>query len=189
VPRKIDEEQLFKAVLQIWVRKGYAGTTTKRVAESAGVNEATLYRRYGDKAELVCRALSDQIERVPLRQLQATDDVRHDLLAIVDAYLQTHQQVGNVFPLLMIEVARHPELLPALESGWVNVGAVVQIVAHHQARGALREEPPMNAANALLGPLFVQLLMAQAQPDRIGAVDITSYVDGFLRGRATTTKG
>ncbi len=183
MPRRIDEARLFEAVLQLWLAEGYAGTTTRAVAARAGVNEATLFRRYGDKAGLVVAALSAQLERVPIRALRPTEDVQADLVAIVEAYLQTHLQVGALLPLLMVEVPRHAELRPVLEVAWTNVGALRRVVEHHQARGALRAEPPLQAVTALIGPLFAAGMFASAQPDLVAEVDIEAHIRGYLGGR------
>lgn len=184
MPRQIEEARVFDAVVELWVREGYAGTTTKAIAANAGVNEATLFRRYGGKAELVRVALVAQLEGVPLRTLAATDDLGADLSRVVEGYLETYRQIGAVFPLLLIEVARHPELRPALGAAWTNVGALLEIVAHHQARGALREEPPLLTMLSLIGPLFVIGLVRQAQPDLPVEVNVEAHVQAFLHGRA-----
>lgn len=184
MPRQIDEARLFEVVLQAWVRDGYAGTTTRGVATAAGVNEATLFRRYGDKGGLVCAALTHELRGVPLRGLVATNDLRADLLGIVKAYQATQAAVGAAFPLLLVEAARHPELRPAFEAAWANIGGLLQILVHHQSRGTLRPEPPLAALSALLSPLFVAGLMGRAQPDRPVPIEPAAHVDGFLVGHA-----
>ena len=186
MPRQIDELRLFEVVTELFVCQGYSGTTTKVIAARAGVNEATLFRRYGGKAELVCAALRDRLEQVPLRSLVATDDLAADLVQVVEAYLQTYRQVGAVFPVLLVEAARHLELRRALEVAWFNIQAVVRIVAHHQARGSLREESPLLAVSALIGPMFVVGLVQRVQPEMPLQVDVEAHVRGFLEGRAVS---
>ncbi len=183
MPRRIDEARLFEAVLQLWVSEGFAGTTTKAIATRAGVNEATLFRRYGGKAELVVTALGARLATVPLRSATASDELEADLVHIVEAYLQTYRQVGAVFPLLLVEAARNPELRPALEVVRENIEVVVGIIAHHQARGSLREENPLTTAMALLSPLFVAGLTQAALPELPLAIDTAAHVRGFLAGR------
>lgn len=184
MPRQIDEAQVLEAALARFVADGYAGATTKEIAAEAGVNEATLFRRFGGKAELVLAALRAALQAVPLRGLRPSEDLEADLLRVLEAYQQTYAQVGAVFPLLMVEAARHPELRPALDEAWTNLSAVFAIFAHHQARGALREEPPLVAANALLGPLLAMGLFAQALPGRpLPPIDPAALVRGFLEGR------
>lgn len=184
MPRQIDEPHLFDAVTDLFVSEGYTGMTTKVIAARAGVNEVTLFRRYGGKADLVCAALRARLERVPLGSLVAADDLEADLVRVVEAYWETYRQVGAVIPLLLVEATRHPELRPALEVAWTNIHAVARIVAHHQARGRLRQESPFLAVLALVGPMFVVGLARQAWPELPLQTDAEAHVRGFLQGRA-----
>ena len=181
MPRRIDEQQLFDAVLALWVERGYSGAPTKVIAERAGVNEATLFRRYGGKTELFLATIRARLLQVPLRQLAPTDDVVHDLLRIVEAYRETQRQVGDVFPLLLLDIARHPELRPALEVAMENIGFALRVVEHHQAAGALRQGAPFQALNALIGPLFALGLFGGATGIAL-PLDPESHVRAYLEG-------
>jgi AcrR family transcriptional regulator len=183
MPKKINEDRVFEATLKLWLDQGYAGTTTKQIAKLAGVNEATLFRRYGDKAELVVRAISRPLQNVPLRALTITGDVELDLKNIVESYLETHQQVGAVFPLLLVEASRRPELRPALEVAWENVGFLIRTIEHHQAQGTLQREDPLTLLASLIGPLFVFGIVGRMHPD-VPTIDVEDQVRAFLHGRA-----
>jgi AcrR family transcriptional regulator len=182
MPRRIDEEGLFDTVVELWAREGYTGMTTRAVAEHAGVNEATLFRRYGGKAELVVAALQRRLASVPLKDVAATGDLRSDLLAVVQAYEQTFAQVGAVFPLLLVEAGRHAELRPALQTANENLQSVIRVIVHHQAAGRLRSEDPMVTTMTFLGPLFVRGLTAAVNPG-LPPLHREEHVDGFLVGR------
>ncbi len=183
MPRRIDERKVFEAVLRLWVDRGYAGTTTRQIAQHAGVNEATLFRRYGDKAKLVRMAIRRPLQTVPLRTLTATSDVEADLIQIVKSYLETNEQVGVVVPLLLMEASRHPELLPVLDIAWENMGFPIRVLEHHQARGALQEGDPFTMLIALIGPLFV-VGMFRGVHLELPVIDIEGHVQAFLHGRA-----
>ena len=45
--------RILAATREIFERNGTRGTTTREVAERAGVNEATLFRHFGSKAALI----------------------------------------------------------------------------------------------------------------------------------------
>src|ERR1700743_224490 len=45
--------RILPATREIFERTGTRGTTTREVAERAGVNEATLFRHFGSKAALI----------------------------------------------------------------------------------------------------------------------------------------
>ena len=42
-------ERIFSAAREIFALKGPHGTTTREIADRAGVNEATLFRHFGNK--------------------------------------------------------------------------------------------------------------------------------------------
>ncbi len=185
MPKLIDEGRVFTAVLEVFVTKGYAGSGTKEIARLAGVNEATLFRRYGSKAELVVAAARAHLREVPLRELRATGELEQDLLLIVEAYLETNARVGAVIPVLLVEAARHPELAPALQTVWENLSPMLGIIERHQASGALQRESPLATMAALIGPLLAMGMFRQANPGQsLFDADAQHHVRCFLQGRA-----
>ncbi|MGB5809126.1 MAG: helix-turn-helix domain-containing protein, partial [Polyangiales bacterium] len=56
-------EVLLEATSQVLVDRGYAGLTTTRVADRAGVSVGTLYQYFGDKGTLVRALHKSHIER------------------------------------------------------------------------------------------------------------------------------
>ena len=186
MPRKIDEKRLFETVLRLWVDRGHVGTTTKQIAKLAGVNEATLFRRYGNKGKLVLSAICESLRNVPLRTLIATDDVEADLRHTVETYWKTQQLVGPIFPLLLVEASQHSELRPALKIAWENNGFMIRMLEHHQDRGTLQKENPLTMLASLIGPLFTAGLFLRAQLPVLPTLDVEEHVRKFLHGRANT---
>jgi AcrR family transcriptional regulator len=52
-------DRIMQAASQLFTEKGFAGTTTRAIAELAGVNEVTLFRHFGTKEKLA-KAIMDQ---------------------------------------------------------------------------------------------------------------------------------
>ena len=50
MPKQIDEQKIYQTVIEMLIEYGYDGATTKEIATAASVNEATLFRKYGNKA-------------------------------------------------------------------------------------------------------------------------------------------
>jgi AcrR family transcriptional regulator len=50
-------EQILSAAAKLYAEHGFRGTTTRAVAEAAGVNEVTLFRIFGDKETLIVEAM------------------------------------------------------------------------------------------------------------------------------------
>lgn len=52
-------DRLLQAALQLFVAQGITATTTRQIAELAGVNEVTLFRQFGNKQGLLLAVLKD----------------------------------------------------------------------------------------------------------------------------------
>lgn len=50
-------EQILAAAARLYAEHGFRGTTTRAIAESAGVNEVTLFRIFGSKESLIVEAM------------------------------------------------------------------------------------------------------------------------------------
>jgi AcrR family transcriptional regulator len=47
------EQKILDAALSVLVSRGYEGITTRRIAEAAGVNEVTLFRKFQSKENIL----------------------------------------------------------------------------------------------------------------------------------------
>jgi len=98
VPRpRLDSEarrgRIVEAALPLFARKGFAGTTTKEIAEAAEVSEALLFKHFPTKAALYgaiqdfgCRIKEEALER--LRLLEPSTSA-----LVLMAYLMVHHIV------------------------------------------------------------------------------------------------
>ncbi|MBK9410707.1 MAG: TetR/AcrR family transcriptional regulator [Gemmatimonadetes bacterium] len=55
-----NRDKLLLAASRIYAEVGFRGATTRRIADEAGVNEVTLFRLFGSKAQLIAEAISCQ---------------------------------------------------------------------------------------------------------------------------------
>jgi len=185
MPKVIDEAGLFRTVLDMLVQRGYDGATTHEIAAAAGVNEATLFRRYKSKAGLFEKAINHQLAFTPLNRLAYTGDLKADLLSIVQAYMETYQLFGPIIPALLVEIPRHPELVEALSKPLANIQNIASIIQRYQERGLLKPAPPLSMVNVLIGPLLIHQLTHHASiPLPPLALELDEYVEAFLNGRA-----
>jgi len=184
MPKVIDEKRVFEAALDLLVSHGYEGATTQKIADRAGVNEVTLYRRYGSKADLFEQAIRQRLSDAPLAKVAYTGDLEADLRAIVEAYIETNVMHGDIVPLILIEAPRNPEMRRSLDIPWNNVQVVLEIIKRYRTQGVLKNESPLACLSALIGPIMVSQMFRRANPDIAApAVEPKEYVDVFLRGR------
>ena len=186
MPKVIDDKDVFRSAIDVLSACGYESATTKNIADAAGIHEATLFRKYGSKFNLIEQAIKAQFLDVPLAKVAYTGDIQADLLSIIKAYLQTSEIVRNILPILLIEIPRNPELEKLLEISWENITRVTNILEQYQAQHIIKNEPVLHSISVLLGPLMVRHLIRQTDLDLpIPSIEPQVYVENFLHGRMT----
>lgn len=184
MPKRISDEDIYDVAMRLFIERGYTGATTRQIADEANVNEVTLFRKFGSKAELVTEAVAHEVGRISLEAIRYTGDVVADLSRIVYFYQQGVQKYGEFFPVLLAEIPRYPELRPVLRAPLRIITAIAQVLRRYQEEGVLQEEPPLHAVCGLLGPVIVLTLIRGADPDlEMPALDLHAHVIGFVRGR------
>jgi AcrR family transcriptional regulator len=187
MPKKIDEIRLFETVISDWMKHGYAGSTTREIASIAGINEATLFRRYGSKAGLFARAVDQQLVETPLAKIETTGDLLEDFSALAHAYIATFEAHGDVIFRTLQEAPRHPEVKDAVTNLLGNIQKMILLVGFHQKQGHLQAEHPMLTLASFIGPIATYLVFKQAGlRDDIPPFNIDDYLKLFLSGRGTT---
>ncbi len=184
MPKIIDDSKVFQAALRILATRGYAKAATKEIAEAAQVDESTLFRKYGTKAQLMALAIEQELAQVPLAHVTYTGDIKADLLNIIKAYLKTHEMLGNIIPILILELPQYPEIRQMLKQPWANIQGVANIMAMYQRDGKLKKAPPLTCFMALLGPIIVSKLPGDLDmvSASVSPLDIEAYLDTFLCG-------
>ncbi len=91
---RLDAEQrrraIVEAVTPLFARKGFAGTTTKELAEAAGISEALLYRHFPSKEALYREILLSDVQGgTPVfRRMQSLEPSTSTLIHIVHRIVQ-----------------------------------------------------------------------------------------------------
>ena len=184
MPKIIDEDEVFKAVLVLLVARGYDRATTSELAAAANMHEATLFRKYGSKVGLIEQAIEHQLSTAPLSKVSYTGDLRADLITILAAYVATVEMYGEIMPMMLLEIPRHPELKNILQAPLANIQGIMHILERYQREGLLQEEPPLTSVNVLLAPIMVNEMYRRLHADLAAiSIDLEKYVDAFLQGR------
>lgn len=165
------DERLIEVAANLFMERGFEGTSIDAVAEAAGVSKPTLYARYRDKNELFAAVLKGRIERwlAPLsaaaeaeagevgskgsgRGIEAT---LHDLSRGMLALTLTAGAM-SLRRILAAQSVRFPELAKlAHEEGWLRtVRAIANLLQKFSARGEIMVEDSELAAD-----LFLSLIL------------------------------
>jgi AcrR family transcriptional regulator len=140
-PRKIVTEAcLVEAAAQLFARRGFAATTTREIAQLAGLNEVTLFRYFPRKPDLFLAALELHLGRIRLcRELQlclAADDdpavVVPQIVTFVFNALVMHPELKHLLHVAGLEV---PEAGKTIRD---HLGPIIDVLCAYFKRGAAR---------------------------------------------------
>lgn len=193
-------ERIVEAAAQLFAERGYAATTTKAIAERAGVNEVTLFRRFENKAG-VLKALGERFARASaaraVHDVPAPDDARTTLLALARNEIATSLATGGVALRLAFDAASVPEVAELMGEGpGSNVEAMAAYMAERQEAGQLRDDiaPEVLAeAFATLTSSFVMYRMIMGflptPEDALSDTTVEQLFDIFWSGAAAKASG
>ena len=184
MPKIVENSQIYLAVIQVVSERGYSGASTKQMADAANVSEMTLFRKYGNKAELVKQAIAFILEETDFSSAaQYTGDVHADLLRVVKAYQYTAVKNGLFIFALFADLARHPELIDSMKEPFRIFQSIGSLITRYQSEGALKTEPPLHAVAKLLAPLvYISTIRNSRLDDTLPALDLSGHVTSFLEG-------
>lgn len=162
--RPMDEQvstEILDAAVALLTEEGFAGVSIDRVAASAGVSKATIYRRWSTKEALLLEAascLSGGTDDLP-----DTGTLRGDLAALYAGFLPALIDgiPGQMLPQLIAEGTRNPEIR-ALLADFADTKRSRWRTALDRAaeRGELVDGLETDVViDCLTGPLFTRLLV------------------------------
>ena len=156
--RSVTEVRIVEAAAQLFARHGYKGTTTRQIAQLAGVNEATVFRCFARKAELFWAAAESRLTRLKLnRELQtgmAMDLDPEIVLPMLVEFLM--ENISEDFELMRLLYVAGFELPGADRMFREHLGPIFDAVSAYFGRCAAR------GAIAALEPTFATLGLAGA---------------------------
>lgn len=106
-------DRIIKAFIELFRDYGYKGTTTRAIAERAGVNELTIFRHFGNKKGLMEAALQSISYHPMLEKIiqeEMTWDFEHDLWVIAESYLMYLERTRDLILIGIREAEMFPEL-------------------------------------------------------------------------------
>src|SRR6202021_191933 len=151
----VADTTMYDAALVVLAERGYAGATTRRIAEAAGINEVTLFRRFGDKRQLILAAIHADISRLADNGLTTTGDIEADLIRVVEYYSDIYKHRNGLVGTLLLEGARNPDVAALIQGPLAGMSRLGELFAGCPRGGQMIEEPTDIAVQTLLAPLLV----------------------------------
>jgi AcrR family transcriptional regulator len=178
------------AASQLFAEKGYAGTTTRAIAELAGVNEVTIFRHFGTKDKLA-RVIMDQFGGMAIAaelEPRFSGDYRQDLMMIGHVMMKVMTERNDAMRMAICEARNFPEFQ---EVAAQNPRQLRQMLARYFegqiAEKRIRPGHPEVMAQAFLGMFFSYtvlqgFLLDALQPEVTHEAIVAQFVDLFVHG-------
>lgn len=190
-------DKILDAAAELFATHGYAATTTRAIAERAGVNEVTLFRRFENKIGIL-KALGERLGRRQAGRAVAdvalSEDVRSTLLGLARMEIEGATEDGGLAIRLAFDARSVPEVGELLGEGIpANLLALADYLGRQQAAGRVRDDvDPRVLAEAFFGLTSSYVMMryvmgAAAAPADVATDEgIAQLFDLFWSGAAPT---
>jgi AcrR family transcriptional regulator len=192
VPVKAGVEEtrlrILGAAREVYAERGSRGTTTREVADRAGVNEATLFRHFGTKGHLLS-AMLDHFSASPalpalLDEVRAAGPIEEQLRRLGAGAIEQLKRKEDLIKVSMAEEFTNPE---GSTCAWqAQAAARAALKGYMQEKvdaGELHGNPEMLAR--IFMSFFFAYVMARklwTAPDVSPDQAIATMVDIFLNG-------
>jgi AcrR family transcriptional regulator len=180
------QEKILQVAIRVYAEAGYHGTTTRRLAEEAGVNEVTLFRHFGSKDALL-RAAVERFASSSSAHLDfETSDPDAELRRWAHSVFEHFYGKRNFIRRVMADMVEFPEMAPRFcdnqDQEWHQLAAWLRRLTE---RGLLPVREPLlveTTGGLLLGALLTHALWRDYIPDVPPAdLCVDGFIDGFWR--------
>lgn len=166
---KARRQQIVRIAIGLFSQRGFRGTTTKEIAQAAGVSEAIIYRHFATKDELYAAILDNKVcagrtidpgDKLSEAMKRKDDHAVFEIFA--RAALEYHASDTDFIRLLLFSALERHEL--ARMFGERNACGMYEILGNYirerQREGALKGNDPMIVVRAFTGMLFHHSLIS-----------------------------
>ena len=182
VARSAAEDALLDAAERLLVEVGYAGITTRRLAEEAGVNHGLVHYYFGSNESLLVRALERFTERMIARQreLYASDlpfveKWRRAMRYLVSEDV-TYEKVWLELQALAWNNADLRARLARVSAEWRAVLTEALAEPHRELGVPL----PLDALVSLVMTFNLGIIVERLGGIETGHADLLDWIDGWL---------
>lgn len=160
------KKRIIDAAMKLFSEQGFDGTSTRQIAEAAGINEALIFRHFKTKEELYWSVLEDRIERRGRNRriremLDSGGEMRQVLVSIAEAMLDRTADDSAVTRLLFYSALRNPELSDRFFQTYAHqqFELLADFLEQGICEGTLRAVDPMVAARSFMGMIIYHYLV------------------------------
>jgi AcrR family transcriptional regulator len=185
-PREGAEHALMDAAERLLVSVGYAGITTRAVAQEAGVNHGLVHYYFSSMENLLVRVLERFTERLIARQrtmyaADATfiDKWREAMTFLDEDFASGYQKVWFELQALAWNRPELQERVAHVTQEWYSV----LTESFEQAQRELGIEMPMGAMATLVATFNQGIILERLAGIDFGHRELLEWIDGWLEER------
>ena len=159
--------ELLKAAAAVFAQHGSRGSTTRRIAEAAGVNEVTLFRYFGSKDALLQEAIAISAHGTEWKSLPAEPgDPETELTEWCGALMERLRAKRSIIRKCMSEMEERPEMITTAVATPVQAANDLGIYLKKlKSQGRADADLDVAAAGAmLLGAIFHDAMGREMMP-------------------------
>ncbi|MBN1666639.1 MAG: TetR/AcrR family transcriptional regulator [Anaerolineales bacterium] len=191
LPGDDTRQRILRAAADLFAELGYARTTTRAIAEAAGVNEVTLFRHFGSKNKLLSEMISQHSALPNLSAVienQLSGDYQQDLILLANIFYRAITERKEALRLMLCEAGELPELREVLVQAPNQLRTGLQRYFQRQIKaGLIPKQHPEVLAQAFMGMFFSygiarEMLDSKIAPGVSQEKIIIQFVDIFVNG-------
>lgn len=184
------DDKILEAALAVLAREGYGGATTKKIAEEAGINEVTLFRKFKSKENLIKQAknlgLKRSIESME-RTFESIDggDLESSMSALGKHMSESMDKKTNIVTAI-IEMQRRPVCEKnAPHYSTVMIDHLTKYFEEQIEKGNMRNVNPRVAALSFFSFIFYMDFICKLRGQESGVNGdraLEEFMDIFMNG-------
>lgn len=179
--------RILAAAAHVYAQFGFRGATTRLIAADAGVNEVTLFRTFGSKAELLHSMLQSQVAANSAPAIGGNlGDPEAELTAWCSALLEHLRGHSHIIRKTIAEAEERPDAACAACEGSNAAGASLALYVERLRESGFADpdSDPRTAVSMFMSAMFGDALyrdvMPEVFPQPMESAP-TKYVQTFLR--------
>ncbi|MBB6213997.1 AcrR family transcriptional regulator [Anaerosolibacter carboniphilus] len=194
------EQKILEAAVEIFGQKGFNGTTTKEIAQRAGIAEGTIFRYFPKKKDILYGILLKMLEVVGpkivgsgLKEIFENHEEKSDREVIM-AFIQNRVAlIKGHMPLIKVvlnETQYHPELQGVFFEKVIQPvkGIIDEFFQEGIKKGRFKNIPPTTMTLTLLGFAAsnllgnnIQVFSKNISPDQLLEETVEIFLKGILK--------
>jgi AcrR family transcriptional regulator len=150
--------QILDTATTLFARQGFEGTTTRRIAQKAGINEALIFRHFGNKDGLYWAIINHKCEMEVrraklLKTLRSDSDDLKIFATIAETVLRRNLEDSSLARLLLFSALENHRLSRRFFRTYVarNYESIAAHIRRRIRAGKFRAVDPLLAARGFMG--------------------------------------